>query len=129
MPSILPLLIACHYVGDYWVQTHWQATTKGLPGWTGRRACATHVLSYSLLMGGALAAVDATQHLGVGAGRLVAGLLVSAGTHYVADRRAPLRRLALAVGKDPEWLDNGGLPLLDQAWHIGWLAVAAAVVV
>ena len=125
--NILVLLVGCHFVGDYWVQTHWQATHKHLPTWTGRRACATHVSTYTAFMGAIVVVVAHSQHLTITPGRLALGLAVSAVTHYAADRRAPLRRLALAAGKDPGWLDGGGLALLDQAWHMGWLMVAGLV--
>lgn len=118
-------LFSAHQVADYWLQTQHQANTKGQPGWAGRFACARHVASYTAAQAGALAAVCAATGARPRAGRVAAALAVSAATHYAADRRAPLRRLADAIGKDPGWLDNGGLAHLDQSWHIGWVGVAA----
>jgi hypothetical protein len=53
-------------------------------------------------------------------------------THYFADRRAPLRRLAGEVGAGGFWRTGEGLAtgaaLLDQAWHWWWLFVSALIV-
>lgn len=120
-------LYAAHMIGDYWVQTHRQATRKGLPGWPGRLACAAHVTTYTLTALIVLTATAWRLHMPLPAGQLTAALVVSAITHYVADRRAPLRRLCIATGKNREWLDQGGLALMDQSWHVGWLFVAAMI--
>lgn len=37
-----------HLVGDYWLQTDWQAIHKKKPGPEGMRACFFHCLTYSL---------------------------------------------------------------------------------
>jgi len=68
---------------------------------------------------------------------MAAGLALSAATHYVADRCAghwaktgqdapALVRLAHRCGKT-KWLtrDPNAGPLLDQAWHKTWVAIAA----
>jgi hypothetical protein len=71
-------------------------------------------------------------------------MAVSAISHYVADRRTPLRRLAglldRPTGKPAFW--SLGLPrpgrddnptlgtgayALDQSWHVGWLLVATMI--
>lgn len=58
-----------------------------------------------------------------------AGLAVSALTHYVVDRREPLRRMAEASGHAPFYATNSGgmngAYLMDQSWHYGWIFVAA----
>ncbi|MEU0940126.1 hypothetical protein [Embleya sp. NPDC005971] len=126
---------AAHHVGDYWIQTHDQALAKGRPGREGRRACAAHVATYTLGQAVALAAADRYLGLGIRWRRAAAGLAVSAATHYLADRRAPLEAIAERIGK-AEFHDVGrghgclgtGAGALDQSWHIGWCAVAAAVV-
>lgn len=89
----LALLVA-HQVADHWVQTSHQAGHKGRPGWPGRIACAAHVATYTacttlavLLAWGALA-------LPLTVPGLVLGQAVSAVTHYWADRRTTLARLA-----------------------------------
>jgi len=138
-------LYAAHRVGDEWIQTHHQACTKGADGWAGRRACAGHVASYTAAQAIALAAVRWGTGAPITSRRAAAALTVSAVSHYVADRREPLRRLAEAMqprfGKgdyyhlgeprpgldDPPTLGTGAVAL-DQAWHVGWLLVAALTV-
>ncbi len=122
-------LTAAHQVADHWVQTDHQACTKGGQGWRARLACARHVATYTATQG--LAMVGAAKWLGVPlAGRwTAAALATSAATHYFADRREPLRKLAQATGRAPfHGLNTGGLNgayLLDQSWHYGWIFVAA----
>ena len=64
--------------------------------------------------------------------RLLAGLAVNAVSHYIADRRTPLRRLAEALGSGPFYRLAGhglnGAYLLDQSWHIGFLFLSALVI-
>lgn len=120
-------LAAGHWTGDYWIQTNSQAAAKGRPGWPGRLACAAHVATYTLALAACLAAAAAELGVPVTAGHAAAGLAVSAVTHYYADRRGPLRRLAAALGKGGYW-DNGGSAPLDQAWHWWWLFVSALVI-
>jgi hypothetical protein len=75
--------------------------------------------------------------LGVSPRAAAAGLAVSALTHYMADRQGGhwrderprgVVRLAAITGH-AGWLarDPGAGYLLDQSWHKGWIAVAAAV--
>lgn len=136
-------LSAAHEVGDQWVQTGHQACTKGEPGWAGRRACAAHVATYTAA--GAVAVLAASRRLNVPLrpAQLAAALFLNAATHYVADRRGPLRKLArlarrsgylasctVVRGKGEEAEDTGpGTALfhLDQSWHYGWIFVSALV--
>lgn len=132
------VLTAAHEVGDYWVQRDAEAVAKGRQGHEGRAACARHVASYTATQALALVAADRGLRLGLDWRRAAAGLAVSAVTHYLADRSGGrwqeegpstwLVRLARRKGSE-EWLrrDAGAGPLLDQAWHKGWIAVAAAV--
>lgn len=129
LATLLVAVLVAHALGDYWVQTSWQAITKALPGREGRRACAAHVATYTATLATVVGAVAASQGIHPDPWRALAGLAISAASHYVADRRAPLRRLALAAGKDPVWLDAGGLALLDQAWHYAWLLLATLATV
>jgi ABC-type Fe3+ transport system permease subunit len=136
--AVLAALLVAHQVADHWVQTEHQAVTKSAPGWAGRWACARHVGSYigtALLFLGAvvwLLGVPVTV-LGVVVGQGVSGV-----THYWADRRSTLRRLAWACRKTtfyelgaprPGRGDNPGLGTgayaLDQSFHSLWLLVAA----
>src|SRR3982751_2573699 len=105
-------LYVAHHVGDYWVQTDHQARHKGAPGAEGRIACLKHVGTYILTQLACLVLVVlALGPLGSPAGWAIA-LGVSAWTHYLADRRAPLawvvnhitpwNRNLLALGKPRE---------------------------
>ena len=135
-------LIPAHYVGDMWVQTDWQAAHKGDRGWLGRLACLAHVATYTLtaaiMAGGMLLATG----LPVSPWRFLAGLAVSAATHYIADRRTPLRWLAEHTPGKAGFIDYGtprpgrddnpslgtGAHALDQAWHLFWTFVAALII-
>lgn len=119
---------AAHQLADFWIQPHQQSANKGKPGAAGAVPCAWHVLTYSLTSAAAVAAANKLFALGLsGRGQLL-GELVSASTHYAADRREHglLYPLAIALGK-ADFIRNGGLPALDQSWHHTANAVASAV--
>ncbi len=131
------VLTASHEVADHWVQRDTQAVRKGDPGPAGARACAAHVATYTATQGVSLWAVNRAFRLGIGWRRAAAALAVSAVTHYIADRQGGhwrdehprgVVRLAAVTGHHG-WLarDPGAGYLMDQSWHKGWLAVAAAV--
>lgn len=136
---VLPTLLVAHQVADHWVQTQQQAIGKGAPGWSGRWACARHVAAYTLTTAVAVGVVVWLFALPVSLIGFVAGQAVSAVTHYWADRRVTLAALARRLGRSafyalgsarPGQQDSvtlGGAYLLDQAWHWGWLWVAAIV--
>jgi hypothetical protein len=127
--AVFAALYAAHQVADHWVQTQHQATCKGAPGWPGRLACAAHVATYTATAVAALLTLALFLGLCLNPWTAAAGLAVSALSHYVADRRTPLRRMADRLGKDAAWLDHGGgMYAMDQSWHVGWLFVAAVVV-
>ncbi|MXM66766.1 hypothetical protein GR925_25875 [Streptomyces sp. HUCO-GS316] len=132
-------LTAAHEVADYWAQRDTDAVAKGRPGREGAAACARHVAGYTAVQAAALAAVSAHTGLRYSWRRAAAGLTVSALTHYLADRSAghwaedgpdapAVARLAHRAGKT-QWLtrDPGAGPLMDQAWHKGWILIAAAI--
>jgi hypothetical protein len=137
-PVVFAALGAGHWAGDYWIQTHRQALGKARPGWPGRRACAAHVGTYTLALAGCLALAGWWLSVPLGLVQVAAGLAVSAVTHYAADRRRPLERLAgmlgarLVPGKGEYYRAGDGLATgaayLDQAWHWLWLFVAALVI-
>jgi len=128
---VLGVYLTGHTVADYWVQSSAQAMRKGLPGWAGRRACIGHVTSYTLTLAGLLALAAWRLALPVSPAWAAAGLLVSAATHYFADRRTPLRRVADLTGKGEFWRSGEGLASgaahLDQSWHWLWLFTAALI--
>lgn len=136
--AVYAALTASHEVADYWVQVDADAVAKGRHGHEGRTACARHVASYTATQALALVAADRGLGLRLGWRRTAAALAMSAVTHYIADRsggrwreEGPSTRLVRFARRTGHagWLerDPGAGPLLDQAWHRGWIAVAAAV--
>lgn len=130
-------LTASHEVADHWVQVDSQATAKGDRSRAGAVACAKHVATYTATQALALAAVSRATGARLSWKRGALALAVSAATHYAADRqgghwRDPephgIVRLAAATGHSG-WLrrDPGAGYLMDQAWHKGWIFVAALV--
>lgn len=130
--------LVAHTVGDHWVQTHRQALAKATPGWPGRLACARHVATYTLTTAATVALLWWLFDLPITPAGFLTGQAVSAATHYWADRRHTLERLAALLGKTgfyrlgtprPGRDDNPhigtGAYALDQAWHWLWLGVAA----
>ena len=130
--AVFAALFAAHQLADHWVQTQHQADTKGHAGWRGRAACAAHVGTYAAAQLAAVAALMWRCGLHVTPAALAAGLAVSAITHYIADRRTPLRVIADATGSGRFYrlsaAGMNGAYLLDQSWHIAWLFVAALVI-
>lgn len=143
--GVYAALHAGHTVGDHWVQTGHCAQVKGQPGSAGHRACAVHVATLTATQAAflatqavflALAAASSGERISVRRG--AAGLVVNTISHYVMDRRdhgvLPILCRALSrFGKD-EYAELGkpglasGAAYLDQAWHIGWCAIAAAII-
>lgn len=80
-------LYAGHHLGDYWVQTDHQVENKGKEGVDGRRACVMHVATYTLTQAGCLGLAAMATGARWNLGAFLAGLTVSAVTHYLADRR------------------------------------------
>ncbi|GAA0379375.1 hypothetical protein GCM10009541_22420 [Micromonospora gifhornensis] len=124
--AVFATLYAAHQVADHWIQTQHQADCKGQPGWAGRLACAAHVATYTATAVLALVFLIAGTGLRLDPSGVAVGLGISAVTHYIADRRTPLRWIADQLRKSPAWLDKaGGMYALDQSWHVGWLFIAA----
>jgi hypothetical protein len=131
-------LHAGHTVGDYWLQSNHQAQTKGMPGVEGRRACATHVAALTAAQAAFIALACTVGGERISVRRGVLGLAVNAVSHYAIDRRdhgvmPVLCRVLRRFGKE-EFAEVGkpglasGASYLDQAWHIGWCAVAATII-
>ncbi|MFC4146812.1 DUF3307 domain-containing protein [Micromonospora mangrovi] len=136
--AVFAALYVAHQVADHWVQTQHQADCKGLPGWPGRIACAAHVTTYTLTALVALTVLLLATGLRLDPWGVGVGLTVSAVSHYIADRRTPLKRIADALGSArfhalgtprPGHDDNPSLGTgayaLDQSWHYGFLFIAA----
>lgn len=139
--AVFAALFVAHQVADHWIQTQHQADTKGRPGRAGRLACVAHVASYTATAAVALAALALGADVALHPGATVAGLTVSAVTHYIADRRTPLKRLAELTGSArfyalgaprPGRDDNPSLGTgafaLDQSLHYLFLFVAALII-
>jgi hypothetical protein len=130
--AVFAAIAVGHQVGDYWVQTDAQARSKGLPGWPGRRACASHVVTHTAALAVFTAAAWLALDLPLSPLWVVAGLAVNAASHYFADRRTPLRHLAERTGHGGFWhsgvsVATGGA-YMDQAWHWAWLFAAALLI-
>lgn len=137
MAEILLALMIGHQVGDHWVQTQHQADHKGNKGWSGRIACASHVITYGLTQLVALLALALTHPVDINPTRLTIGMAINLITHYIADRRAPLRWIAERLGSgqfynlgvDPDRPSLGtGSYALDQSWHYGWMFISALII-
>jgi hypothetical protein len=139
--AVFIALYVAHQVGDHWVQTSDQAAHKHLPNAEGRIACLMHVLTYTVTALVALLVVKTVVGLPWEPVQVIAALLVSAVSHYIADRRTPLARLAdlLRLGgfyrlgvPRPHSDDNPSLGTgayaLDQSFHIFWLFIAALII-
>ncbi|MBB5431373.1 DUF3307 domain-containing protein [Nocardiopsis composta] len=124
--AVATAMLAAHELADYWLQSQREAVHKGADSAKGRIACASHVATYTAVSTAAVVAVDRYLGLDLDPRRIAAGQLLSAATHYAADRREPLRRLACWAGKRPFW-ESGGAPHLDQAAHKIVLTLAAAI--
>jgi hypothetical protein len=138
--ATLPALLVAHNVADHWIQTSHQAATKGQRSHEGRVACLKHVATYTLVTALTVALLWKVLGLPITPAGFIVGQLVSAVTHYWADRRFTLARLAALVGNGAFYTfgvpregrdDNPSLGTgsyaLDQAWHWLWLLVAALV--
>jgi hypothetical protein len=92
-------LLIAHNVADHWVQTDGQARDKGLPGWPGRKACLAHVWSYTIVTVLTVSLLWAVFDLSITMWGFLTGQLISAVSHYWADRRFTLVRLCEVLGK------------------------------
>lgn len=80
-----------HPYCDQVLQRGDDAINKGRPGWAGRKACARHVASYSAAQFAAAYAVTRVLGSRPSVTALLAGTAVNGVTHYVIDRRTPLK--------------------------------------
>ncbi|BFV58726.1 hypothetical protein KCMC57_up38300 [Kitasatospora sp. CMC57] len=121
-----------------WRTTDHQASNKGQhdhndgqSSAAGRRACAAHVATYTATQTAALLLGSRVLGVRLRPGPVAVALALSAATHYAADRREPLRRLADATGKAKfvRLTDFGmnGAYALDQAFHHTFETAAALI--
>jgi hypothetical protein len=125
--DVFVVFVLSHLVGDFAVQTEWQAAHKrgGLgPDPVARRALAAHVLTYTLSF------VPAFIWLwdGLGAGVLALAALL-AGTHYIQDDGRALVAYVRTVKRTDPAAHPTVMLALDQTFHamvLFGLALAAA---
>lgn len=118
-------MFPAHMFADHIVQANSDAENKGRRDHTGQIACARHVATYTAVQIAALAGLNKALGLGLTWRGIAAGQVVSAATHYWADRRYTLRAAAERIGKPASYLDHGGMYHIDQSLHISCLAVGA----
>lgn len=137
MGGVYAALHAGHTVGDYWTQTDEQAQVKGKPGKDGQEACAAHVAVLTATQAAFLGLACLTTGERLDVRRVALGLAVNAASHYAIDRRdygvmPVLCRALRRFGKEDFAAAGTGLAsgaaALDQAWHIGWCAITAAII-
>lgn len=119
-PAVYALLRVAADVADHWVQSDHQAQHKAKPGREGHLALAGHVASYVGTQAAALVVGNHVLGLGLRPRSMAAALALSGATHYLIDRRWPVRRVAEATGKGSFYELGGplgGAYLLDQATH------------
>ncbi|MFE9662155.1 transcriptional regulator [Streptomyces sp. NPDC005955] len=146
--AVFVALYVAHSVGDHWVQTSHQAAHKGAAGWVGRLADVRHVATLTATKAVVLALVVWLLDLHLSALGLLLGFAVDAVTHWWADRRTTLARLARLLGQaefyalgtpahpahpvtvagTPAAHLGTGAYALDQSWHHAWLLVAALLI-
>lgn len=139
--AVFAALFVAHSVGDHWVQTSHQSMQKGKPGWVGRLADAHHVATLTVAKLVLLLTVAWVVDVPVTPLGMLLGLGVDAVTHWWADRRSTLARLAEVLGlggfyrlgaprpgRDDNPSLGTGAYALDQSFHHLWLLVAALTV-
>jgi Protein of unknown function (DUF3307) len=124
--EIFAVFIVSHAVGDYFLQTDWQARNKhgGLTGTrTQRLALASHVTTYTLAFVPSFIWLWSSLHGWVFV--LAAGIFVP---HYIQDDGRVLAAYSRTV-KKADIRDNLALGLaLDQSFHLVALFVTALIV-
>ena len=124
--EVFTVLVVSHLVGDYLVQTDWQARNKrgGLSGsGVARRALISHVTTYTLAFVPAFIWIGSELDPVWG---IVAAVLVYIPHLIIDDGR--LVGLYLARVKRVEGLNLGLAASVDQSFHVLSLFLAAVVV-
>ena len=123
--SVLAVFIVAHMVGDYLLQTDWQARNKrgGLSGGVALRALAAHVATYTLAFVPALIWIG--DRLGPG-WALLTGALIAL-PHLVVDDGRIVRLYLANVKRAPDF-DISLAASVDQSFHILSLCLVALLV-
>jgi hypothetical protein len=113
--SVFAAFLVAHMVGDYLLQTDWQARNKrgGLSGGIAFRALAMHVTTYTAAFVPAL--VWIADELDVGWAVLTAALIFL--PHFVIDD-GRIVRFYLARVKRADGFDLGLAASVDQSFHV-----------
>jgi hypothetical protein len=122
--EVFTVYLVCHCVGDFLLQTEFQATRKA--GGLGRdpvarRALFSHLFTYTLTFVPAFIWIASNQP----AGRLIASIAIVTLTHLVQDDRRLLYRYTIAVKKADPPPDHPLWIFIDQSAHLLWLFSAA----
>jgi hypothetical protein len=122
--EVFSVFLVCHCVGDFLLQTEFQATRKA--GGLGRdpvarRALFSHLFTYTLVFVPAFIWIGSKQS----AGRLVAAIAIVTLTHLVQDDRRLLYRYTVTVKKADPPPDHPLWIFIDQSAHLVWLFGAA----
>jgi uncharacterized protein DUF3307 len=115
--EVFAVFVVCHLVGDYLLQTEWQATNKrgGLGGDpVARRALASHIATYTLAFVPALVwiGLDLSLPAAVGLGSLVAL------PHLVQDDGRPVSAYLSRVKRTEADVHSILFMSVDQSLHI-----------
>jgi hypothetical protein len=110
--STFPLLLAGHLIGDWIVQTDWQAANKT----TSWKANQQHVIGYHLTLAAFVAGKLSMR-------QLVWIVFASWVTHSIIDRRWPVKWLMRHTGSAPFSETTFGVIAVDQALHLSILAL------
>jgi hypothetical protein len=123
--EVLAVFIVCHLVGDYLLQTDWQARNKrgGLSGGVGLRALSMHVATYTLAFVPALVWIGIELDPGWA---VLAGVLVAL-PHMVIDDGRVVRAYLAHVKRAPGF-DISLAASVDQSFHILSLCLVALLV-
>jgi hypothetical protein len=122
--DIFSVLLVCHLVGDFLLQTEWQALHKfgGLGGDpVRRRALLQHVVSYSVPFVPALVWVG-HDHGGAGVIAIIGVALI---THVIQDDGRLLRAYMRNVKHTQAEAGSQLWMAIDQSFHVGFLFAAA----
>ena len=121
--EVFAVFVVCHQVGDYLVQTDWQATNKrgGLgPDSRARRALGAHILTYTLAFTPAFVWIGA--EIGAEVAAVIALICVP---HWIQDDGRLLRAYIARV-KGVDAADNPSVfAPVDQAFHLVALLLVA----
>jgi hypothetical protein len=114
--EVFSVFLVCHLVGDYLLQTDWQAAHKrgGLgPNRVSRRALLAHITTYTLAFGPALIwLLDDIDAWVIGVAALIAL------PHLVQDDGRLLERYIAFIKGEPATRNAAVVAVVDQSFHI-----------